>query len=225
MNCLHCDSRLLGPRRGFWFECPHCGLLSSNLTPSMDVPAAMSIDEDHRHRALERLRRANFERILDAVDAVRPPRRATVLDVGCAHGWFLDAAARRGYVVSGVEPDASIAAQARARHPQVVTGFFPDALAPEERFDLISFHDVFEHLPDPAAALAACRARLNDGGLLIVNLPSSKGALFRIARALDRCGVHGPFDRLWQRGFPSPHLTYFHPDLLGAFVARAGFSG
>ena len=56
-----------------------------------------------------------------------------------------------------------------------------------------------------------------------MNLPSSKGALYRLARLMDRIGLPGPLARLWQRGFPSPHLSYFHPELLAELLGRAGF--
>ena len=69
----------------------------------------------------------------------------------------------------------------------------------------------------------ACRRRLREGGLLVLNLPSSSGAVFRAATLLDRIGLHGPLDRLWQRGFPSPHLSYFDPDGLASLAARHGF--
>jgi hypothetical protein len=64
---------------------------------------------------------------------------------------------------------------------------------------------------------------LHEEGVVAINLPNCRGIFFRAADALRRVGVRGPHDRLWQIGFPSPHLSYFQPDALTKLLARAGF--
>lgn len=224
MNCLLCQSEMNGPYRGYWFECRHCGFLASNLAPVIgDDASPDSIDEAYRREALDSLRHRSFERVLDALQQLPIPRPGRLLDVGCAHGWFLQAASHRGYRAIGLEPDPAIAAQARLDGLSVISGFFPQDLPDREIFDVISFHDVFEHLPSPREAAAACFQRLSPGGHLVLVLPSSKGVLFRLARLFSRVGLHGPLDRMWQRGFPSPHLTYFHPVALAGMLQSHGF--
>lgn len=221
--CPVCGAALRRTRHDWVLCCPDCGHLASTLEPANEHPAADGrIDEERREAALSTLRRRNFEIILDRLAALSVHGSA-LLDVGCAHGWFLDAAARRGYVVEGVEPDRRIGARAAERGHAVVAGFFPDALPATARYDVIAFNDVFEHVDDPRRVLAACRDRLHPGGLLVVNLPSSRGVFFRVASALDRIGVHGPYERLWQKGFPSPHRSYFHPAGLVRLAERHGF--
>jgi SAM-dependent methyltransferase len=212
-------------RHDWCFACPACGYLASNLSPRIGDRASSDVlDEEHRVLALVSLRRKNFDRILDRIDSMTSPDRRSLLEVGCAHGWFLDAAAQRGYAVHGIEPDAPIGALASGKGHEVTIGFFPDALPPGARFDIIVFNDVLEHLPDPRAALAACLRRLEHGGLLVLNLPSSNGVFFRLAAFLDRMRLSGPFERMWQKGFPSPHLSYFHPDVLTRLAQREGFT-
>ncbi|HYN41069.1 MAG TPA: class I SAM-dependent methyltransferase [Thermoanaerobaculia bacterium] len=215
---------MTGPHRGYWFECRQCGFLASSLVPAIgDDASHEAIDETRRRQALDGLRHSNFECVLDAIQPLRTSFSTRLLDVGCAHGWFLRAAARRGYLATGLEPDATIATEARRDGHSVISGFFPGDLPDDAVFDVITFHDVFEHLPSPREAAAACFQRLSPGGLLVLVLPSSKGTLFRLARLLSRFGLHGPLDRLWQRGFPSPHLTYFHPDALDSLLQPLGF--
>jgi SAM-dependent methyltransferase len=211
-------------RHAWSFACPACGYLASDLTSRIDDATSSDVlDQKKRELALASLRRRNFERILDRIDSMTAPGRRSLLEVGCAHGWFLDAAAKRDYDVRGIEPDAPIGALASGKGHDVTAGFFPDALPPGVRFDVIVFNDVLEHLPDPRTALAACLRHLGPGGLLVLNLPSSHGALFRLAALLDRIGFSGPFERMWQKGFPSPHLSYFHPDALTRLARREGF--
>jgi SAM-dependent methyltransferase len=224
MNCLICQTDMTGPHRGYWFECARCGFLASTLSPAIGEDAAHNtIDETRRREALDSLRHCNFERVLDTLQHLPIPQPTRLLDVGCAHGWFLQAAARRGFLPTGLEPDPAIAAQARREGLSVISGFFPQAIPDPAIFDVISFHDVFEHLPSPREAATDCFRRLSPGGHLVLVLPSSRGVLFRLARLLSRLGLHGPLDRLWQRGFPSPHLTYFHPAALEALLRPHGF--
>jgi SAM-dependent methyltransferase len=223
--CPVCDTRMRRWRHDWSFACTACGYLASDLTSHIDDGRSADVlDEEKRELALASLRRRNFERILDLVDSMTAPGRRSVLEVGCAHGWFLDAAAKRGYDVHGIEPDAPIGALASGKGHDVTTGFFPEALPLGVHFDVIVFNDVFEHLPDPRAALGACLRHLRPGGLLVLNLPSSRGALFRLAALFDRIGFSGPFERMWQKGFPSPHLSYFHPDALTRLAQREGFA-
>ena len=213
-----------GPFDGFWYECRQCGFLASNLASTVgEVCGDITIDEGSRREALKHLRHSNFERILDELVLLNVRKQAKLLDVGCAHGWFLQAAKRRGYRAIGIEPDSEVVTEAVNSGLDVIPGFFPRDLPPDCVFDVITFNDVFEHLRDPRGAADACFEHLTPGGLLVLTLPNNKGALFRIARALNMIRVVGPFDRLWQRGFPSPHISYFDPTSLASFLQSAGF--
>lgn len=222
MQCVVCETAPMGgPTLGYQFTCAHCGHRASNLQVSI-VGGGSVIDEADRLDGLKPLRQNNFVDVLAVMRGLGLRPAARLLDVGCAHGWFLDVAKAEGHQATGIEPDAAIAAMPLASGHDVRVGFFPQALAAEERFDAISFHDVFEHLPDPPQAAAAVHEALKPGGFAILNLPSRQGVLFRVADGLSRLGWSGPMDRLWQKGFPSPHLQYFGPQGLARLMARHG---
>jgi SAM-dependent methyltransferase len=213
-----------GPTAGYRFDCPECGYACARLPVAISATAGDgALKEIERAEALAPLRQRNFEIVLDCIAAAGVRAGARLLEVGSGHGWFLDAAARRGHAVLGIEPDARVGGAAAARGHAVVCGFFPQALPADARFDVVVFNDAFEHLPDPRGALRAVRAVLARDGLLAINLPSSRGAFYRLADALRRIGWRKPHDRMWQVGFPSPHLSYFHPDALARLAARTGF--
>jgi SAM-dependent methyltransferase len=222
-KCPVCSEPLRRGQRDWVLRCRDCGYLASTLSPTIGDRTRAGLHEDRRAEALRPLRDRNFKVILDRLrdQGLRPGAR--LLEVGCAHGWFMDAARARGYVVEGVEPDAAIAVDPIARGHTVTQGFFPQDLAGSDRFDAIVFNDVFEHLPDVVAALNACRDRLVVDGLLVLNLPSSRGVFFRAAALLDRIGVGGPYRRMWQYGFPSPHLSYFSPSTIDRLATAQGF--
>jgi 2-polyprenyl-3-methyl-5-hydroxy-6-metoxy-1,4-benzoquinol methylase len=222
--CPVCNASMHEGAADWCLACRACGFQQSSLRSCIgDHIASGNFDEQMRAIGLATLRKKNFERILDRLASLAGPSQRALLEVGCAHGWFLDAAARRGYAAAGIEPDAPVAALAMNNGHEVTIGYFPEALKDGTSYDFIVFNDVFEHLPNPGAALEACKLRLRPRGLLVLNLPSSRGIFFRVATLLARCGIRHPYERMWQKGFPSPHLTYFNPDALTKLAQRAGF--
>lgn len=221
--CVVCGSAMRRGASAWHWQCATCGYEAADLAPSINEATAHErIDEASREAGLRSLRSHNFDRLLAAIGR-HAPAPGSVLDVGCAHGWFLDAARARGYRAAGIEPDANVFRSASARGLAVRQGLFPDVLSPAERFDVIAFNDVFEHIPDARAVLAACGRHLNAEGVLALNLPSSSGAIYRFARVLSRLGWGSFFDRLWQKGLPSPHVHYFDPGNLKALLEANGF--
>jgi SAM-dependent methyltransferase len=212
-----------GGLRPWHLACPACGHESAALAPTInDARSHARVDERDREVALEALRRDNFAEIVAAIRTCARPGARRLLDVGCAHGWFLEQAGRH-FDVLGLEPDDAVGTAAAARGLPVRSGWFPDALRDDERFDAIVFNDVIEHIPDIGAALDACRVRLEPGGLLVLNLPSRSGVFYRLASLFVRIGWSGPFDRMWQKGLPSPHVHYFDAAGLSRLLERHGF--
>lgn len=219
--CANCQSALVAA--GVYARCASCGLWHSSLQPGvLDEQAWARLDEAARGHALQTLRCNNFRLLLEQLEQIGGARPGRLLDIGCAHGWFLEQARARGYDCSGLEPDPRLASYARQQGASVREGFFPEALAANERFHVLVFNDVFEHLPDPVAALKACVHHLSPGGHLVLNLPLASGFLFRVAHVLRRVGLPGPWERMWQVGFPSPHLYFFESGHLEQLCTRAG---
>lgn len=203
------------------FRCPSCGFFKSTL-PVL-INEVQRIDETAREQALKPIRTANFKQILNECESLLPSG-ARILDVGSAHGWFLEAAKGRGYEAVGIEPDREMAQRAQTAGHSTIVGFFPDALLPGEMFDAITFNDVFEHLPDVEGMARAVHSRLKPNGVAIINLPVSDGIVFRATRAAAKVGLMGPLERMWQKGLPSPHLSYFSGNTLPKLMQRAGFT-
>lgn len=169
---------------------------------------------------LKPLRVKNFHVILDRLETLFEGKKPEILEVGCGEGWFLECASRRGMRVEGIEPalegfDGRLMAELNIR-----PGRFPDALTGEKSYDAIVFNDVFEHFSNPEDVIRQVEERLNDGGVAVLNLPSSNGFVFSVSRVLRKLGVHAPWERLWQKGMASPHVTYFNPENLRLFVER-----
>lgn len=208
-ECYVCGERM-STRNGWTWRCSGCHFMASNLAPGggTGVPG------------LEALRRQNYETILDRLERRRPLRGLRLLEVGSAWGWFLQAAEARGMVARGIEPEEANVRLATEEGLAVDHGLFPQDLTERGPYDLIVFNDVFEHLPEPAAMINVTETLLAPGGMVVINLPSSRGVMFRVAQLLERVGRPGPYERLWQRGFDSPHVSYFTPRNLQLLATR-----
>lgn len=218
-----CDScgKAMGQGLMTWhFECPGCGLEASTLEPVELSSDDRIVNEADREAGLEALRKAGFAATFEVLR--KHAVGGALLDVGCAHGWFLDAGRDAGFVCTGIEPSTRVAALGAARGHRVLAGYFPDRLEGEHDFDVVSFNDVFEHIPGARRTMMAATDVLADGGLLSIAIPSSRGFFYRLSRLFARAGFTGPFDRMWQKHFSSPHLYYFNADVLTSLAEDAG---
>jgi len=213
-KCIVCESDMRAGLAAWHFMCAACGYEGTTLAPRINDHAAHSaVKEADREAGLKSLRGENFRVILTAIARLVRPGDKSLLDVGSAHGWFLREAAPL-FTATGIEPDEAVAAKSRLGGLAVRAGYFPSALDGDEKFDVIVFNDVIEHIPAIAEAMDACAAHLHHDGVLVLNLPSSTGFFYRLSKLLARLGWPTPFERLWQKDLPSPHVHYFSLDNL-----------
>jgi 2-polyprenyl-3-methyl-5-hydroxy-6-metoxy-1,4-benzoquinol methylase len=221
--CPVCNGALTVGIQNWHFKCKSCRYEKGDLQPTINEVSAHSlIDEADRETGLREVRVSNFQKLLDVVSALKPGG-GKLLDVGCAHGWFVETAMSR-FDALGIEPDEAVFHSTYAKNLPVRKGYFPDALEASETFDVIVFNDVIEHIPDINSIIAACHERLNDGGLLVLNLPSSDGVFYKFSRLFAAMGKFGFFERLWQKGLPSPHVHYFNRKNLSNLLQQSRFT-
>lgn len=220
--CPVCRHTLVTGIRDWHLVCKACDYEKANLAPSINEAASHeTIDEATRESGLRALRIKNFRTLLDRIGEVATSG-SRLLEVGSAHGWFLDEALKK-YSVTGIEPDNAIFSASAKGRPFIRNGYFPEILDADERFDIIVFNDVLEHIPDVTGTLSACHRHLNSGGLLVINIPSSRGVFYRASKLFARIGLGMPFSRMWQESLPSPHLHYFSADNLSRLLSSSGF--
>jgi SAM-dependent methyltransferase len=163
------------------------------------------------------------------------PGKGRLLEVGCAHGFFLEEMARRGWDVRGVEIASQAVRQARRRGLKVFRGdLFAARFAPSS-FDAVLLGDVLEHVPDPVLLLREIRRILRPGGVLVVKCPrflNSWGfrAVLLLAcllrpLPLGRIRLLGLMKIPWHRQAPGRpyHLYEFNKATMGMALERSGF--
>lgn len=112
----------------------------------------------------------DYRSILELLGCLAPAP-AKLFDFGCSWGYGSWQLARAGYAVTAFEISEPRRAFAAQRLGVAVDDTFPlDAI--DEPFDLFFSSHVLEHVPSPAAAIAAAERYLRPGGLFIAFTPN-----------------------------------------------------
>lgn len=146
------------------------------------------------------------------------PAGASVLDVGCGNGEFLAAAAERGCRTYGLDFSEAAAQMCRGRGLAAQSGdFLTFDFADRAPFDLVTFWDVCEHLPNPVDFLTRAFSLIKPGGHVVVKVP------LVTTKTVDLvCRV----PRLAGALLSTPsHLHFFRKPGLLRLLERAGFGG
>jgi SAM-dependent methyltransferase len=171
-------------------QCRNCGLVYLNPRPT--AVAKTYYEEEYfveKYKALYGVTyledRENITRIarlrLDLIEQYKP--RGKLLDVGCAAGFFLDEARRRGWLPKGVEVSQFASEYARQKLGlDVFTGTLEAAGFPSEEFDVVVSYYVLLHLSDPLGLLREVHRILKPGGLLCVAVPNVQSLHFWLNR-------------------------------------------
>ena len=140
------------------------------------------------------------------------PRGQRLLEVGCGYGAFLVIAREMGAIVRGVELSSHAAAVARQEFglEDTITGRLEDAGFADASFDIVTFFDLLEHVPEPTAFMTEVRRVLRPGGMLFFLVPN-------LAR-YDLEGLHWPGIR-----YHPEHLYYYRLNTLQPWLERLGF--
>ena len=133
---------------------------------------------------------------------------ATVLDVGCGDGAFMQAFRELPVTLHGIEPSCRAAEQAQQQGFQVMTGYITaDTVLPHAPYDAFVSRQVLEHVSDIPGFLRGICQNLAPGGVGIIEVPS-----------LDKTVGDGR----WFDFFPD-HVNYFDTLSLRTALNLHGF--
>lgn len=150
------------------------------------------------------------------------PARITVLDVGCATGYFGSYLVNKmGCTVDGIEYDSEAAMIARQHYRQVWTGNVEDASltnAISGPYDVVMFPAVLEHLVNPGLVLKGLRRVLAPAGFIIANVPNVAHYSLRwsLLKGYWSYTDYGLLDRT--------HLRFYTLETARELIENAGYS-
>ena len=185
--------------------CDGCGFVYTNPVPDLTPAYTDNVDQVYLSTVEQRRRTAenDVKRIQARVKSGR------VLDVGCAVGIFLDAAAAAGYQTEGIELSQWARAEASRRH--TVYDKTLEDLKFKDRFDGVTLWGVIEHLQDPGVEMKRVFEALKPGGYVFLYTGDVDSSL---ARVMGRRWY-------WYMGM---HLMYFSGRTLRMMLSRLGFT-
>lgn len=219
--CVVCGTPLTKPvsRRanGNVYRCRSCGA----LTQAYFLPLTASYSDRYFTTDYKRQYGKTYEsdksalrllarNRLETIRKLRP--QGTLIDLGCALGFFLDEARREGYAVSGIDASAYAVNYAKERLGLAVKKSAIESFRFEkERYDVVTAWYALEHLPNIETLLAAIHGALTPGGIFAFSMPNPKGITARM-RA-----------KKYYAAVPNDHRYEFSPKEIDRLLTRAGF--
>lgn len=222
--CGGTDYRHVFHKRGFdLVECPSCRLVYVANPPTDEELADLYSFQSGYHTMLSdensdacRILMGRARRYYRTLSQVARPGR--LLDVGCSAGFFLEVARDNGWECHGVEMSADTSEIARSRYGlDVITGTLEQASFAPGSFDVITLHDIVEHVRDPKQFMARVHELLKEDGLIVISTPTLDGLFpslsYKLAKKLN----------YWPHPEPPYHLYQFSKRSIKALLSETGF--
>lgn len=206
-------------------DCTACGFVHVTPIPSDNELLSMYSKEFYQHMKPEYISKdeseleywnLTFDDKLDVLEKQITSKSRRILDVGCGPGFFLMRAKTRGWDVVGIEPSEMAAEYAEKHGIRIIRKLFQDVdLESMGNFDAIHMKFFLEHSPSPVDVLQKCRGLLNDGGMIVIEVPNDYNPLQdTVTRILAK-------KEYWLA--PPEHLNYFSFESLSNLLEKNGF--
>jgi len=209
----------------FYAKCNECGMVYIStplkqeiLEEAYESSEAMSLWLEVLQNQ-EDLDREKFRYMLGHIETYIPsePRRPNLLDVGASYGLFCHIAKEEGYEATGLELSKEAYEIFMRRFYEDGFGMYKEKLEDYlnhrglvNHFDVVTFWEVLEHIPNPSRLLVYANTTLKPGGILGILVPNLNSKTAMILHEDAKC-------------FGANHLNYWNIDTLTKQLEREGF--
>lgn len=213
--CGEHDTKLLKKQEVYWIKkCQACGHGFVANMPTEEVISAYyaTQESDVQYSFPEKGVRKHSKRLMRWLSQVKD-KPGKMLDIGCGQGVHLEVAKSQGWNVVGIDHSETSQKICRTRGIEAYESLndFKQQCKPNAQFDVISYWEVIEHLPDPLKFLEDIKGYLKEDGVLVFSTPN-----FNSRRAKSN-------EKDWYQIRPPEHLQYFNPVSLSKIHERAGY--
>ncbi len=217
VNCIICESdKIETIRIGSYklTKCLNCGIVFNFKLPSQEEHNNY-YENDYRITSSIRqidIEQRRISRIPEQIILISEilnfnTKQASLLDIGCDKGFFLDEIRRYGFSVFGFEPSEI----SRKYCTNIGLTIYRDFNDIKRKFDVITLWHSLEHHINPLVSLSNLKNYLNDDGFIFIRVPD--------------------FDCIWRKIFKSkwvwlqPENHYFHFTInsLSFLLNKSGF--
>ena len=135
------------------------------------------------------------------------------LDVGCGGGGMLNCVKNNGFKAEGIELSPSADTISKLYDIQVHRNVLKDTISAlsQDKYGVISYFHVIEHIEDPINELMIVRELLSDDGLLVIEVPYFDSFFWKIFKH-------------HHRHFYRSHLNYFNLNSMTTMLSGCGFN-
>ncbi len=202
-------------------KCKDCGLIYANPMPifskedfrgNYSMEYYNSSEESDYDRAMRRYK-----------DIIKYKDSGSILDIGCAKGYFLRVCSENGWDANGIDVSSEAASFAKENFGlDVFVGELKDTSLDSERFDVVFADQLLEHLPDPTSFLTEVNRILKKGGLLFIAVPNEDSLVHKVSNLYFKL-----LGKKWTANlsplYPSYHVHGFSPKTLKRMLEKARF--
>ena len=207
-------------------QCNSCNLVFVNPQPDATLLERIYSDDYFKSEKATRIGYTDYfgkereyrqeagKRNLELVEKHHTKREeSTLLDIGCAGGFFLEVARNKEWIVKGIEISDYAAQFARneLKLKNVKTGELRDGHYKNNEFDVITMFDVIEHILEPIAEMKEISRIMKTGGILVMDTPNIES---------DTACKQG--ENFWL--LKADHLIYFSPETMTKLLTESGFT-
>ena len=215
-ECVVCNSKFK-KINDYVYKCINCSFFKSKLKPGhgRDI------------EGISELRRKNFKKIIDIILSLNVNQSLKILEIGSGNGFFIEECEKSNIYITGSEADEDQYNLLAKNFSNIIKIALPIKDFNNElsnKFDVVVFNDVFEHLENLDLILIQLKSILKTNGQIVINLPSSDGLIYKFSNILNKIGFTNFYDRLWQKNLASPHLSYFNNLNLKMLFNKHGYN-
>jgi SAM-dependent methyltransferase len=202
------------------WQCQRCGLRFTQDVPDAGAIGPYYHSEEYIshsnttkglvNRLYHLVRRQTLADKRSLIQSATRRKQGKLLDIGAGTGAFAGYMQQRGWVVTGLEPEAAARERAQADHGVRLLGMDELDVLPEESYDAITLWHVLEHVHDLHPYLERLRSLISKGGRIFIAVPNYT--------SYDAAVYGGA----WAAYDVPRHLYHFSPDSMEALLGRHG---
>jgi len=146
----------------------------------------------------------------------------SLLDIGCGDGLLLNTASKYKWNAEGYDVDRETVERVKKRIGlPVYSGDFFNIEWRSNYYNLVTMHQVLEHLKNPRKYLEQVHELLSEGGLLFIASPNINSLSARIKFWLESKGLRKK--NIGSYYDTDHHLVYFCPKVLSSLLKQLGY--
>ncbi|HOO78206.1 MAG TPA: class I SAM-dependent methyltransferase [bacterium] len=200
-------------------KCSSCGHIYADLSlqpsdyHSLYQRGYFFGDEYHDYLSDKRVIQKNFKLRLKVLTRfLERDRHRSLLEIGCAYGFFLELAQQRFERVAGIDICEDGTRYARETLGlDAVGGDFLSLDFSENRYEVVCLWDTIEHLPRPDLIIDKIATATEPGALLALTTGDIGSLNARLSK------------QRWRLIYPPTHIHYFTSATVGRLLRERGF--